>query len=139
MKIPAWLKDGVGLAILIGSTVAAVVSWQTQRQIAEAVNTEKVLAHLQTLDLATAADKAWRDQHDVTTGPIIQEHNHFFRTELPEMWKEVRTVFRYVMRHATPQELAPMAMTEPCPPRHEGRTDFREGMWAAETEKEKPK
>lgn len=140
MKRQEWIISGLGLLLAVLSASTTWIAWNTQRQIEQAVNTEKVLAHLQALDVKAEADKAWRDANDVKVIPIVQEHVHFFKVEWPEWTRKTDLIYRYVLKHATPAEMVPMAMG--CPPPgcdcDEVPAKFSPGTFAAELPALKP-
>lgn len=128
MKKPT-MGEMTGAALLALSMTTTAIVWSTQRQIENAVNAEKVLAHFAMLDAAAAKTTKWEEEHDVRLSPMVQRHAHFFDIEWPEWKRKTEMVYRYVLRHATEQDLAPMKQFDLEPP--------SQGLYAAEPEQEK--
>lgn len=100
-RIPA---VALGLIVATATLVNTVLTAQLARERGAGYDAGKLRGELEVLRLEGVARKVWQEQHDSLTVPLIREHVAFFAA-WPGWQDKTELIYRYVIRHATLEEL----------------------------------
>ena len=106
-----WILGIAGVAVAAASLYSGISAARMQRAIDQATAAGMVNGRIAVLEVQVAAGKAWEEKHE----PMMRDFLAF-SAAWPEQVRKTDLVYRYVLRHATLEELQSVPLpTHPLP------------------------
>jgi lambda repressor-like predicted transcriptional regulator len=99
-----WLLGLAGTALAAASLYSGTAAVRMQRALDQATAAGQANGRIAVLELEVAAQKVWEERHDADTAPMTRDWIAF-AAAWPEQVRKTDLVYRYVLRHATLEEL----------------------------------